>query len=96
MDPGKNSCTSHSFWKNGNFAEFNYPLDNSPCNDVITKKTIHYVKADIQKKYPDYPALKTLDVYNYIGTPLFDTDNNVIGIIALMDFKKMLGFGMLV
>ena len=92
VDPGKNSCTSHAFWKNGKFTDFKYDLKNSPCSDVIAKKSIHYIKKDVQKKYPEYPALKALDVYNYVGTPLFDSENNVIGIIALMGFKKMHNF----
>ncbi len=89
IDSGELSCSSRSFWKNGAFSVFNYSLQNSPCQDAINRKKLFAVEENVQKKYPKFKALKDLKAESYIACPLFDNDEKVIGLIALLDTKKM-------
>jgi len=83
------SCNSRSFWQNGEFSEFNYSLKNSACLDAINKKDFFIVNGKVQKKYPKFEALKALNAESYIANPLFDADGKVIGLIILIDTKKI-------
>jgi hypothetical protein len=43
----------------------------------------------IQKIFPDFELLKALDAEGYVGTPLFDSANKPIGIIAILDSRPI-------
>lgn len=67
---------------------FTYKLQNTPCQNVINKKTCYYpinVKAIFPKD--DFLAQKNID--SYIGIPLWSSEKEPIGLIALMDDKPI-------
>ena len=65
-----------------------YSLQGTPCETVIGKSVKGY-KSGIQKAFPDFELLKALGAEGYVGTPLFDSSNNPIGIIAALDSKPI-------
>jgi PAS domain S-box-containing protein len=89
IDKGEFSCSSRGFWQNGAFGEFNHSLENSPCLDAIKKKALFAIEDNVQKKYPKFKALNDMNVESFIASPLFDSDDKAIGLIVLLDTKKM-------
>jgi two-component system cell cycle sensor histidine kinase/response regulator CckA len=67
---------------------FEYPLANTPCQNVINQKLRCY-PSDLQGHFPENPTLVSIGANSFIGMPLFDSENRVIGIITVMDTKSM-------
>ena len=67
---------------------FSYSLSDTPCENVIGKKTCFYPK-DVQHLFPDDILLQQMNIEGYIGTPLFDTTGKAIGIIVLLSTKPL-------
>lgn len=73
----------------GNILEpLEYSLRGTPCATVMGKSVKGY-RHGIQKIFPDFELLKALDVEGYVGTPLFDSSNKPIGIIATLSLKPI-------
>lgn len=65
-----------------------YPLPHGPCEQVIMGTLYSYPKA-CQHKFPQNQTIKQFNVEGYIGYPLFDTERNPIGLIAVMHTKAI-------
>lgn len=67
---------------------FSYSLKDTPCNVVKYNETCFY-PANVCQFYPDDKLLIDMGIEAYVGTPLIDSESNVIGIIvALFKFKE--------
>ncbi len=78
-----------SIFAHGNIAEnISYPLLGTPCAEVIDKGTCYYPHS-VQQLYPDDQLLVDMGVDSFIGVPLFDRNNRVIGLIEILDSKPM-------
>jgi signal transduction histidine kinase len=62
---------------------FEYSLENTPCANVADDSVCFYAK-DICKFYPDDQLLIDMNIQAYLGTPLLDSKQNVIGIIVAL------------
>jgi signal transduction histidine kinase len=67
---------------------FTYDLKGTPCENVVGKKLCFYPEK-VREKFPDDVLLKDMGVESYIGTPLFDSRNNPIGLLSVMDSKPI-------
>tara|TARA_R110000796_G_scaffold71409_3_gene162072 strand:+ start:62248 stop:63447 length:1200 start_codon:yes stop_codon:yes gene_type:complete len=65
-----------------------YPLLNTPCENVVGKNLCVYTK-DIQKLFPKDDMLVPMKAESYIGIPLWNSEGNAIGLIALLDTKPI-------
>ncbi len=65
-----------------------YSLKGTPCETVMGKSIKGY-ECNIQKKFPEFALLKVLGVEGYVGTPLFNSSNKPIGIIAVLNSKPI-------
>ena len=61
-----------------------YSLANSPCETVVGKRSEAY-PSGVQEIFPEFSLLKTLDIEGYVGTPLFDSTNKSIGLMAVLN-----------
>ena len=76
-------------WANGSFSRnIEYPLADSPCENVIGKDVCFYPE-NAQKLFPQAQFLKKMDVEGYLGVPLFDSRRNPLGLIAVMDSEPI-------
>lgn len=76
-------------WAHGDFVDnMSYSLENTPCAKVIDE-TICFHPTGIQQEYPLDTLLVDMGVDSYIGAPLFDSHNNPIGLIVVLDSKPM-------
>ena len=67
---------------------FSYLLKGTPCENVVGQLTSFY-PAKVQELFPDDHMLQELGLESYIGAPLFDANNNPIGLMVVMDTEPM-------
>ena len=65
-----------------------YSLDSTPCDAVVGKQAEAF-PLDLQALYPNFPLLQELDAEAYIGMPLFDANNQSIGVFSLVNQKPI-------
>ncbi len=65
-----------------------YELDHTPCSKVINGEMCIF-QNNVQELFPKDLELKKIGAVSYIGIPLFDSDNQSLGIIIIMDNKPM-------
>jgi PAS domain S-box-containing protein len=62
---------------------FEYELKHTPCENIYAKKLCTYA-ANVQQEFPRDPGLADLNAESYSGVPLWDSNGNAIGLIALV------------
>ena len=67
---------------------FEYDVKHTTCEKVYEGHTCTYA-SDIQKLFPEEPALLELDGQSYIGLPLHSKAGELIGHLAVIDDKPM-------
>ena len=74
---------------NGNFIpNMCYNLENTPCQNVIDNQVCFY-PTNVKTIFPKDDLLTQMNVDSYIGIPLWSSNKEAIGLIALMDNKPM-------
>lgn len=60
-----------------------YNLENTPCENV-TKGSLCFYEKEVQKKFPLDQLLVDMNAEGYIGIPLWDSNSQIIGLIAVV------------
>ncbi len=80
---------AHSFWYNDRWIKnFGYPIDNTPCQDVIDESKFVHIKENVAELFPDAPDLG-IRVVSYMGAPLLNVDGKTLGLLGVIDDKPM-------
>jgi PAS domain S-box-containing protein len=66
---------------------FTYPLKDTPCENVIGQQYRYYPE-NVQQLFAD-PHIKELKTEGYAGIPLFGTDGDVLGLMAVAHSKPL-------
>ena len=61
--------------------DFEYDLKDTPCSDV-SHDTVCVYPSNVCEKYPLDQLLIDMGIRGYVGTPLHDSNGNVVGIIV--------------
>ncbi len=86
----ENRLQSLAFWLSGGYVDtYEYDLANTPCEQVVTKKSCLVVSSNVVKLYPKDPDLPPLGAVSYLGYPLLDENGEVIGHLAVLDDKPL-------
>lgn len=84
LDSQAHSCKTEVLVAKGKIVEnFEYSLENTPCANVADDSVCFYPK-DICKHYPKDQLLVDMNIQAYLGTPLLDSKQQVIGIIVAL------------
>lgn len=76
-------------WAGDRFAgNFEYDLRGTPCEHVAGQTTRHYSR-DVRKTFAGNPFLDELCVESYLGTPLFSSSGEPLGVLVVMDDAPM-------
>ncbi|MHB1140148.1 MAG: EAL domain-containing protein [Sulfuricaulis sp.] len=67
---------------------FVYELDGTPCENVVDKEVCFYSHG-VQQLFPDDRMLAEMGIESYVGSPLFDSRGNPLGILVLLDRKPL-------
>jgi len=66
-----------------------YALKDTPCGEVAGKRICCYQR-DVRKLFPQDAALQDLRAESYVGTTLWGSDGNPIGLIAVIGRQPLL------
>lgn len=89
VDEIATSARTLAFWMGETWSEnFEYNLENTPCATLLDGKVCHYSQ-DVQTLFPQDQYLIQLNISSYFGTPLFNSDRKIIGLLAILDTKPI-------
>ncbi len=66
-----------------------YRLQDTPCWEAIEQRKICSYPRNVQAHFPNAPLLKPLAVESYIAIPFYGADDNVLGLLGVMDGKPL-------
>ncbi|MCG7984629.1 hypothetical protein A3194_12745 [Candidatus Thiodiazotropha endoloripes] len=66
----------------------NYTLEGSPCANVVGQQFRFYAD-NIQQRFPHDDLLRQIGVESYAAIPLFDSNDKVLGLLAVLDRLPM-------
>jgi formate hydrogenlyase transcriptional activator len=76
-------------WKGEDFGEnFEFDIAETPCEKVLHGEVCHY-KENLTGLFPLDTGLAEWGAESYLGVPMLDRNNRVIGHIAILDDKPM-------
>lgn len=64
-----------------------YPLRDAPCGNVIINRKVCLYPRGVAALFPEY--LKNKRIESYVGAPILTRNNELTGIISLMDVKPI-------
>src|SRR6266581_7854913 len=80
---------SLAFWNNDAFADnFEYDLRGTPCLKVTDGQTCHYDR-NLQKLFPEDKPLVEMRAESYLGVPVRDSTQHIIGHLVIIDDKPL-------
>ncbi|PYT95425.1 MAG: hypothetical protein DMG38_27105 [Acidobacteria bacterium] len=78
-----------AFWKGDGFGEdFEFDIADTPCENVLHGEVCHY-REGLQGLFPLDKLVADWHAESYLGVPMLDHSNRVIGHIAILDNKPM-------
>jgi len=86
--PGKRARSLAVWLDNQAGKDFEYDLRGTPCLKVSEGQTCHYECA-LPKLFPDDKPLAAMGAESYLGVPLRDSTQTVIGHLVIIDDKPM-------
>ena len=76
-------------WAGDDYAEnFEYKLEGTPCKDVLDLKK-ELIPASAGRLYSEDALLVEMGIESYFGAPLISSENEMLGIVSVMDTKPM-------
>jgi len=76
------------FNRNNFLPNITYELRNTPCANVVAGRLCCY-ETNIQTLFPEDDLLKQMNVDSYIAIPLWGSNGDPIGLIAMMDRQAL-------
>lgn len=73
-------------WTQGEFSNFEYELEGTPCKAVIQGGTTCFIPRDLAT---EFPIEEQYGLNSYLGIPIFDSRQRVVGHLAFLDSKEM-------
>ncbi|WP_428771566.1 putative bifunctional diguanylate cyclase/phosphodiesterase [Vibrio sp.] len=67
---------------------FSYDLAGSPCAEVTQNSTCFYPD-QVQHLFPKDALLQEMDIAGYIGTPIFERDDHLVGVLVMLDTQPL-------
>lgn len=79
-----------AFWADGQLlTDFIIDMDGTPCGDVIEHAEFVHHPDNIVNIYPKNALLKQLEAVSYMGVPLWDTKQRILGHLAVLDTRPL-------
>lgn len=79
-----NKVKTLAFWSAGKLSEnLEYDLAGTPCQKVVREAGLQFYPNNVQEKFPQDSDLKDMNAVCYIGVPLLDDRQQVIGNLCI-------------
>lgn len=87
--PDKKHIRTLVVWGGEGYVDnFEYDLEGTPCSDILDYSK-ELIPSDAWRLYPDDAMLKEMGVESYFGAPLLSSDNQLAGLVSVMDTRPM-------
>src|SRR4051794_36573466 len=88
--PQRRTLRAMAFWMNGQWVNgFETVIDGTACEQVVLTKALVHIPDRIADYYPIPANLAALGTVAYMGVPLLDDDNTVVGHLAVIDARPI-------
>ena len=79
-----------AFWLGGEWIqEFEHPIEGTPCADVVDGRRLVHIADHVLALYPDDEPGREMGAVSYLGVPLLDAAETVLGHLAVLDRRPM-------
>jgi PAS domain S-box-containing protein len=79
-----------AFWLGGAWIQnFEHPVDGTPCADVVDGRRLVHIADNVLALYPNDDPGREMGAVSYLGVPLLDADETVLGHLAVLDRRPM-------
>lgn len=79
-----------AFWAGDQLGEnFEYDITNTPCERVTNQRRLCCYPDGLQALFPQDLDLVAMQAVCYLGVPLFDTSQQLIGLLCVLDDKPL-------
>jgi formate hydrogenlyase transcriptional activator len=86
--PNQRARSLAAWFSGRNAPEFEYDLRGTPCWKVIEGQTCHH-ECDLQRLFPEDKPLAEMAAESYLGVPVRDSTQAVLGHLVIIDDKPM-------
>jgi len=87
--PEQRRLRALAFWLDGKFVEWEAPIDGTPCEVVITEQRLVHIPEHAFLLYPRDPGIQQHKVSSYLGVPLKDSADAIMGHLAVVDVRPL-------
>jgi len=90
-DPGTETLRALAFWFGDRWIDgYVYRIEGTPCETAIKETRLVHLPDTVMGLYPGQPeSFKEAGVVSYLGVPLLDEQQSVIGHVAVVDNRPM-------
>jgi PAS domain S-box-containing protein len=79
-----------AFWLGGEWIQdFEHPVDGTPCADVVDGRRLVHIADNVLALYPNDGPGREMGAVSYLGVPLLDAAQTVLGHLAVLDRRPM-------
>ncbi|NEN87704.1 MAG: GAF domain-containing protein [Okeania sp. SIO3H1] len=79
-----------AIWGDGKIRDnIEYNFLNLPCGVVINEDKLLYYPQKIQKSFPEKTILQNMKAESYLGVPLLDENQQIIGVLCVINNKSL-------
>ena len=79
-----------AFWMGDRWLDdWEMVIDGTPCERVINERCLIHIPDNLLELYSEDPDVRTSGAVSYMGMPLLDTDEKVLGHLAVLDTRPM-------
>jgi PAS domain S-box-containing protein len=79
-----------AFWLAGEWIQdFEHPVDGTPCANVVDGRRLVHIPDKVLALYPNNGTARALGAVSYLGVPLLDAGETVLGHLAVLDRRPM-------
>jgi signal transduction histidine kinase len=89
-DIDQTKVKTHVVWAGGQFMDnFVYDLAGTPCKNIVDGKRVGLYSPHVADQFPEDEMLGQMGVESYLGAPILDKDNNMLGLIVILDSEPI-------
>jgi signal transduction histidine kinase/ActR/RegA family two-component response regulator len=86
---GRREVETIAMWRDGALVpSFSYSVEGTPCEKVTAGEPCLYPEG-VRARFPRDRFLADHAIEGYVGTPLFDSEGQVLGLIAVLDRRAI-------
>ncbi|MEM6346342.1 MAG: ATP-binding protein [Bacteroidota bacterium] len=89
LDRDAYQLSSQAFWMKDRLGTHSYSISETPCEKLINTTESLCIVANAAKLYPKDKDLEDLSIEGYLGVPLFNSTQQLIGHLVIMDTKPL-------